>query len=204
MRLIGIIGNPRFTSALQPQAATHLAGIARAHKEAEIKRDRWDTCTYSLYIDHDQGFLGSILRLTLAMLHEIEMLYSNFGKDMYTPFCGVIIYGCVRGIQKLIAARQNKVGVNPSPEVSSTHAPNLPTRLMSRMAYRLDVTRQESLKVLKRAKIVGRKQAEMEMIATLSRFTHLCDEPEIQEILILDAQQEEQDERAYTKRTGLL
>ena len=138
------------------------------------------------------------------MLHEIEMLYSNFGKEMYTPFCSVITYGCVRGIQKLIAARQNKVDANPSPEVSSTHVPNWPTRLMSLMAYQLYRTRQESLAVLRRAKTVGKKQAEMEMIATLTRFTYLCNEPEIQEILILDAQQEEQDQRAYTERTGLL
>jgi hypothetical protein len=75
---------------------------------------------------------------------------------------------------------------------------------MSLMAYQLYLTSQQSLTVLKRAKTVGRKQAEMEMIATLSRFTHLCNEPEIQAILSLDAQQEEQDERAYIERTGLL
>ena len=138
------------------------------------------------------------------MLHEIEMLYSNFGKEMYTPFCSVIIYGCVRGIQKLIAARQNKVGANPSSEVNSTHVPNWPTRLMSLMAYQLYLTSQESLAVLKRVKTLGKKQAEMEMIATLSRFTHLCSEPEIRKILMFDAQQEKQDERAYTERTGLL
>jgi len=138
------------------------------------------------------------------MLHEIEMLYSNFWKEMYTPLCSVIIYGCVKGIQKLTAARQTKVGANPSPEVSSTHVPNWPTRVMSLMAYQLYLTRQESLAVLKRAKTVGKKQAEMDMIATLNRFTNLCNEPEIQEILFLDAQQEEQDPRAYTERTGLL
>lgn len=138
------------------------------------------------------------------MLHEIEMLYSDFGKEMYIPFCSVITYGCVRGIKKLIAARQTKAGTNPSPEVSFTHVPNWPTRLMSLMAYQLYLTKQESLAVLKRAKTVSKKQAEMEMIATLNRFTHLCNEPEIQQILILDAQQEEQDQRAYTERTGLL
>ena len=138
------------------------------------------------------------------MLHEIEMLYSDFGKEMYTPLCSVIIYGCVRGIQKLVAARQAKVGANSASEVNSTYVPNWPTRLMSLMAYQLNLTKQESLAVLKRAKTVGKKQAEMEMIATLNRFTHLCDEPEIREILILDAQQEEPDQRAYTERTGLL
>ena len=132
------------------------------------------------------------------------MLYSNFGNEMYTPLCSVIIYGCVRGIQKLIVSRQAKVGANPSPEAGTTHVPNWPTRLMSLMAYQLYLTSQQSLTVLKRAKTVGRKQAEMEMIATLNRFTHLCNEPEIQAILNLDAQQEEQDERAYIERTGLL
>lgn len=132
------------------------------------------------------------------------MLYGNFGEGMYTPLCSVITYGCVRGIQKIMAARQTKAGANPSPEVSPTHVQNWPTRLTSLMAYQLYRTRQESLAVLKHTKTVGKKQAETEMITTLNRFTHLCNEPEIQEILALDAQQEEQDRRAYTERTGLL
>ena len=139
-----------------------------------------------------------------TIMHEIETFYSNFGKEMYTPLCSVIIYAGVRGIQKLMAAKRVKPGAEPVLVAAPTPIPNWPARLNSLMAYQLNRTRQESLAVLKRAKTVSKKQAETEMTATLNRFTHLGEEAEIQAILVLDAQQEQQDRRAYTERTGLL